>query len=238
MDKPILYHIIRRIQRAEYVTKIIVATTNNSEDRILERITDACNVSIFFGSSEDVLDRYYQTAKNFDLSNIVRITADCPVIDPKILDSTIEKFCTDTNDYVSNCLTRTFPEGMSVEVFSFKALHKCWRESVWMSEREHVTPYIWKNPALFKSTELLNKAGNQGHIRLTVDYPNDLELVRLIYQNLFPVNPYFSMPDIIQFLGQNPSLLNMNRNTSSIEWYRASLKNDHVAIDKCGHPER
>jgi spore coat polysaccharide biosynthesis protein SpsF len=231
MGRPVLYHVIRRVQWARRVSKIIVATTKNNEDRILEKITNACNVSIFFGSSEDVLDRYYRTAKSFNLSNIVRITADCPVIDPNIIDNTIDKFCTDTYDYVSNCLTRTFPEGMSVEVFTFEALEKCWLESVWMSEREHVTPYMWKNPELFKSAELLNDDGNQGHIRLTVDYPNDLALIRKIYRKLFPLNPYFLMPDVLNFLRKNPNLLNINRNVPSIEWYRASLKNDHITKD-------
>lgn len=229
MGRPVLYHVIRRVQWAKHVSKIIVATTKMNEDKNLEKITNACNVSIFFGSSEDVLDRYYQTAKSFNLSNIVRITADCPVIDPDIINNTIDKFCTDMYDYVSNCLTRTFPEGMSVEVFTFEALEKCWLESVWMSEREHVTPYIWKNPAIFKSAELLNNEGNQAHIRLTVDYPSDLALIRKIYRKLFPTNPYFLMPDIINFLRKNPNLLNINRNVPSIEWYRTSLKNDRLA---------
>jgi spore coat polysaccharide biosynthesis protein SpsF (cytidylyltransferase family) len=228
MGRPVLYHVIRRVQWAKRVSKIIVATTKKNEDRVLKKITNACSVSIFSGSSEDVLDRFYQTAKSFDLSNIVRITADSPVIDPDIIDSTIDKFCTDVYDYVSNCLTRTFPEGLSVEVFTFEALEKCWQESAWMSEREHVTPYIWKNPGVFKSAELLNNEGNQGHIRLTVDYPNDLKLIRKIYRNLFPLNPYFMMPDITKFLKKNPNLLNMNRNAPSIEWYRESLKNDHI----------
>jgi spore coat polysaccharide biosynthesis protein SpsF (cytidylyltransferase family) len=232
MNRPILYHIIRRVQKAKRVSNIVVATTNKKEDRILEKITNACDISIFYGSSEDVLDRYYQTAKCFNFSNIVRITADCPVIDPEILDNTINKFCTDSYDYVSNCITRTFPEGMSVEVFTFEALERCWLESVWMSEREHVTPYLWKNPSVFKLAELINNDGNLAHIRLTVDYPNDLELVRIIYRNLFPINPYFSMLNVIEFLRDNPNLLNINRNTSSIEWYRASLKKDQIAKDK------
>jgi spore coat polysaccharide biosynthesis protein SpsF (cytidylyltransferase family) len=226
MGKPILYHIIRRVQQARRISKIIVATTNKNEDRILEKITSACNIPIFFGSNNDVLDRYYQAARTFNFLNIVRITADCPVIDPIIIDKTIDRFNSSSYDYVSNCLTRTFPEGMSVEVFTFEALKKSWHDSVWLSEREHVTPYMWKNPDIFKSAELLNEKGNQSHIRITVDYPSDFKLIKKIYQSLYPSNPYFLLPDIIKFLAENPLLLKINNNIPLLEGYEASLKND------------
>jgi spore coat polysaccharide biosynthesis protein SpsF len=232
MGKPTLYHIIRRIQQAKRISKIVVATTDKNEDRILEKITSACNIPIFFGSSNDVLDRYYQAARTFNFLNIVRITADCPVIDPIIIDKTIDKFNTDNYDYVSNCLTRTFPEGMSVEVFTFESLKKSWHDSVWLSEREHVTPYMWKNPGIFKIAELSNKEGNQSHIRLTVDFPNDFELIKKIYQNLYPLIPYFLMPDILKFLTDNPKLLDINKNITLLGGYKTSLKNDRRIKDK------
>jgi spore coat polysaccharide biosynthesis protein SpsF (cytidylyltransferase family) len=226
MGRSMLYHIIRRVQHAKLISDTVVATTNKSEDRILEKITRACRIPIFFGSSEDVLDRFYQTARTHNFTNIVRITADCPVIDPIIIDKTINKFNMGSYDYVSNCLNRTYPEGMSVEVFTFEALKVCWQNSVWKSEREHVTPFLWKNPNKFKISELTNEEGNQSHIRLTVDFPNDLKLIRKIYRHLYPENPYFLKPDIIKFLSQNPSLLEINKNIPILQGYTTSLKND------------
>jgi spore coat polysaccharide biosynthesis protein SpsF len=198
------------------------------EDRILGKITNACNVPIFFGSVDDVLDRFYQAARKFNFSNVVRITADCPVIDPVIIDKTIDKFGAANYDYVSNCITRTFPEGMSVEVFTFEALEKCWKESVWLSEREHVTPYIWKNPDVFNIAELLNEKGNQSHIRLTVDFPSDLKVIKKVYKSLYPANPYFLSPEIINFLTNNPHIAQINNNIPILEGYRTSLKNDRM----------
>jgi spore coat polysaccharide biosynthesis protein SpsF len=231
MTKPILYHVIRRVQQAKRISDVVVATTDKREDKILEEIANACKVPIFFGSSNDVLDRYYQAATRFNFVNIVRITADCPVIDPTIIDKTVDKFNSGSYDYVSNCLTRTFPEGMSVEVFTIEALRKCWCNAIWSSEREHVTPYMWKNPNIFRSDELLNEEGNQSKIRLTIDFPRDFLLIKKIYDKLFPLNPYFLLPDVINLLKTNPNLNKINNNIGIREGYLASLKNDQIVKD-------
>jgi len=117
---------------------------------------------------------------------------------------------------------------MSVEVFSFAALEKAWNDSVWLSEREHVTPYIWKNPEIFRSAELLNESRDQSYLRLTVDFPKDFELIRNIYRNLFPHSPYFLLEDILRFLEDNPKLVEINKNIPLLEGYLKSLKNDKI----------
>lgn len=225
-NKPLLFHQIKRIQQSKFISLIIIATTNNKEDKVLKRICDISHVPIFYGNTHDVLDRYYETALEFKLSNIVRITADCPVIDPIIIDKSISKFRKDKVDYLSNCLVKTFPEGMSVEVFTFDSLKKAWQESNLLSEREHVTPYIWKNPDIFKISELINPYGNQSNFRLTIDYPQDLVLIRAIYKKLFAKNPFFELKDITDLLEFDNSLYNINKNIPKYEGYKKSLKND------------
>ncbi|MDF0681312.1 MAG: glycosyltransferase family protein [Candidatus Nitrosocosmicus sp.] len=232
MYKPLLYHEIRRLQRSRLVSSIVVATTEQSEDKVLKKICDLTNVNIFYGNTHDVLDRYYNAARNFNLENIVRITADCPVIDPKIIDEAISKFIKEGVDYLNNCSIRTFPEGMSVEVFRFETLEKAWKESLWSSEREHVTPYIWKNADKFSQAVLLNPNGNQSDIRLTIDYPKDLILIRKIYRSLFPMNPYFGLDDIIELINQFPDLKDINNDIIKYEGYTKSLREDTIVKTK------
>jgi len=232
MNKPLLYHVIRRLQASKLVSSIVVATTEQREDKVLRKICDLTNVSIFYGNTNDVLDRYYEAARTFNLENIVRITADCPVIDPTIIDDAISKFIKEGVDYLNNCSIRTFPEGMSVEVFRFETLKKTWKESSWSSEREHVTPYIWKNADKFSQAVLLNQKGNQSDLRLTIDYPIDLVLIRKIYRNLFPINPYFGSDDIIQLINQLPGLKEMNNDIVKYEGYTKSLREDTIVKPK------
>lgn len=228
MHKPLLYHQIRRLQHSNFLSSIIVATTEEREDKLIKKICDISNTEIFFGETNDVLDRYYNAAKLFKAENIVRITADCPVIDPLIVDKVISEFNKEKVDYLSNCTVRTFPEGMSVEVFTFDALEKAWNDAIWTSEREHVTPYIWKNPSKFRLGVLLNENGNQSDFRLTVDYPKDLILIRHIYKRLFPINPYFGLNEIMRLIHTNPSLKEINEDIVKNEGYLKSIRNDII----------
>ena len=232
MKKPILFHIIRRLQQSKFISSVVVATTDRNEDMILKQICDISKINIFFGSTNDVLDRYFHAAKTFNSQYIVRITADSPVIDHRIVDEALNKFQKDDVDYLSNWLVKSFPEGISVEVFSFEVLKKAWEESRWTSEREHVTPYIWKNPERFKLGVLTNHRGDQSEIRLTLDYPRDLLLIRKIYENLFPSNPYFGLDDILDLLEKNPFLRKINNDIPKYEGYAKSLELDILLSEK------
>jgi spore coat polysaccharide biosynthesis protein SpsF (cytidylyltransferase family) len=224
-NKPMLYHIIRRLQISELVSRIIIATTCREEDKILKVIANVTHVNIFYGNETDVLDRYYQAATKFNAKNIVRITADSPVIDAEIIDLTIDKFNQGNFDYVSNWLNPTFPEGMSVEVFTFDSLRTAWNNANLKSEREHVTPYIWKNPEKFFLGEYTNYK-NQSEFRVAVDYPEDLILIKKLYRVLYGSKPYFGISDIVKVLEQNPNWARINSKYQRLEGYKLSLKED------------
>jgi spore coat polysaccharide biosynthesis protein SpsF len=227
MSKPMLFHIIRRVQQAKNADSVIVATTSEDIDRALENITRAAGIDIFFGNTNDVLDRYYQAARKFELSEIVRISADSPLIDGGLVDCMISYFESNKYDFISNSLKHTFPEGMSIEIFSFRSLEIAWKESIWASEREHVTPYIWKNNKKFNIGEFLNSNGNESGIRLTVDFPEDLILVRQIYKGLFPIQPYFGLSETLDFLKKYPHLIEINNTTEKYQGYKKSIINDY-----------
>jgi spore coat polysaccharide biosynthesis protein SpsF (cytidylyltransferase family) len=144
-DKPLIWHVIHRVQQATLVDKVVLATSVNENNKPLVREVQSYGVDSYVGDENDVLDRFYQCAKKFKATTIVRITGDCPFSDPEVIDAVISLFQKKRLDYASNVLPPTYPDGLDVEVFSFDALEKAWKEATLQSEREHVTPYIWKN---------------------------------------------------------------------------------------------
>ena len=145
-DKTLLEILINRLKRSSKLKKIIVATTTRPEDRIIEKICNKTKIDCFKGSEFDLTDRYFQAAKKFKAQNIVRITSDCPLIDPKIIDKVVSKFFQKKTDYSTNIMPPTYPDGMDVEIFNFKALEKAWQASRKQKKyREHVTTHIIEN---------------------------------------------------------------------------------------------
>ncbi|HLD89001.1 MAG TPA: UDP-2,4-diacetamido-2,4,6-trideoxy-beta-L-altropyranose hydrolase [Candidatus Nanoarchaeia archaeon] len=188
--KPMLVHVIDRVKMAKKVDEIIIATTTNKKDDVVVNIAKKEEVNFFRGSEEDVLDRYYNAAKQSRADLIVRITSDCTLIDPEIIDRIIGKFQNvfenKKADYASNVHERTFPRGLDVEVFSFKALEKSFKEAKDPVYREHVTAYIYRHPEIFKICSL--KASNEyfaPELRFCVDTKEDLALIRKIYEKLY-----------------------------------------------------
>ncbi len=212
--KSVLLQVIDRVLKSKKIYQIVVATTTNPNDR---KIVDSVKnyhlkVSVFRGSEEDVLDRYYQAAKKFKANVIVRVTADCPLIDWKVLDKAINVFLKDKDlDYASNVLgKRTYPRGLDVEVLSFQTLERIWQEVYVKKDREHVTLFIKKNPNLFKCKRITNYSDYSCH-RWTLDEKDDYKLIKLIYQKLYPKNPDFGMREIIKVLNENPELAKINK---------------------------
>ena len=202
---------IKQIKNCNLIDKLVVASTTLPEDDKLINYVEKLNTPCFRGSSNDVLDRYYQCAKKFSFSTIVRITSDCPLIDPEIVDHVILNFIKnkDSFDYVSNLHpTRTFPHGADVEVFSFEALEIAWKEAKKSYDREHVTPYLYNNQK-FKILNITNEK-NLSHLRWTVDYKEDLELIQEIISgiNKRPI----LMNDILLLLSKKPHLIDINKN--------------------------
>lgn len=144
LEKPILWHVINRVSKASLIDKLIVATTTNNEDDAIVEFCKNNGILFFRGSENDVLDRYYQCAKEYNITDIARITADCPLHDPNVIDMIIKEYMGNDYDYVSNSIEYTFPDGLDVEIFSFDALKIAWENAKLFSEREHVTPYMRK----------------------------------------------------------------------------------------------
>jgi spore coat polysaccharide biosynthesis protein SpsF len=227
--KPMLWHVINRVKKAKKVDRIILATTKKDEDKITIDLGKKCKIKTFAGSEDDVLDRYYHAAKQSDSNVIVRITADCPLIDPEIIDEMVQYYLdNDELDYVSMGDPNPCPDGLDTEVFTFKSLEKAYYEAKLSSEREHVTPYIWKNPEVFKIGHVFDLKIDLSHFRWTVDEKADLKFVREVYKRLYVEGELFNSKDVLKLLEKEPNLMKINQGIIRNEGYLKSLKNDQV----------
>lgn len=219
----VLHYVITQVKHCKLIHQIIIATTHLKEDEGIIEFSRDLGIDYFRGEPLDVLDRYYQCAKKFSISTIVRVTSDNPLVDPEIIDQVIEKFNSNSYDYVSTSPPRSFPQGTDVEVFSFSALEKAWRNAKKPSEREHVTPYFYNNPNIF-NIFIVNHLPNISHLRWTVDRTDDLELVRMIASKV-KKRPIL-MKDIINLLTTEPNLIEINKDHIVDEGLLKSLKED------------
>jgi len=202
--KPMLWHVVRLVRAARAVDEVVVATTCVASDDPIARFCQREGIACFRGSEDDVLDRFYQAAKEKHADAIVRITADCPLIDSEVIDRVVTRFQEARSDYASNTLRCTYPDGLDTEVFSFAALERAWSEAVKPSEREHVTPYLLSGK--FRTVNVESEAPVPlGTHRWTVDYPSDLEFVRKIYAELSE-NGGFGYRDVLDLLHRRPDL--------------------------------
>ena len=204
----LLEFLLKQISYCKSIDEIIVATTTEKIDDVIFNKCKDLNVTVFRGSELNVLDRYYQCAKTYSIENIVRITADNPLIDPQIIDQVVEIYKKNQFDYVSNCEVRTFPSGTEVEVFSFSSLQRAKNEAADKYELEHVTPYII-NKEKFRIF-CLKRDVNISHLRWTVDRKEDLIFIQKIYEQ-FRKEPIL-LEDILEILEKEPDLLEYNRN--------------------------
>ena len=226
--KSVLSHIIDRLANAKLVTNILVAT---SEDRTDDPIAEFCSthcIEVFRGSLSDVLDRFYNAAKNVKADVVVRITADCPMIDPVIVDAVITGFLSGNYDLYG--LAGEFPDGLDCTAISFNALKKAWKNAKLKSEREHVCPYIENNGSLF-SVGGLYLFENLGHLRWTLDETCDYELLKNIFDNLYNSSTLFHTHDVLCFLKNNQELLALNSSIVRNEGYIKSLKKERLSHD-------
>ncbi|MDO8564872.1 MAG: GNAT family N-acetyltransferase [bacterium] len=225
--KTLLEHLVRRVKRARTLDAIVVATTENLEDDAIAALAKKLLVGVFRGSEHDVLDRYYRAAEQAKADTVVRLTGDCPLMDPQVIDRVVSLFKKNQRryDYVSNVRPPTFPDGMDVEVFSFKVLQKMWREAELPSEREHVTAYIANHPELFAIGNVRAKK-DFSHLRLTVDTPADLTLISSIITAFAGRKNYPDAQDIVAFLKRHPNLIKSNQHIGRNEGYAKSLRED------------
>ena len=223
-QKPVLYFVIKQLQECKLIDKIIVATTTNEEDEEIVNYIKNLGIDCFRGNPKDVLDRYYQCAKEYSISSVVRIPSDKPLIDPEIVDKVISMFENNSYDYITNFLPNpTFPSGTEVEIFSINALKKAWENAKLPSEKEHVTPYFSNHQDEFKITHIKNSE-NLSHLRWAVDKMEDLKLVRKIVSKI-KKRPIL-MKNIVDLFSKEPELTEINRNVNRKEGDTKSLKED------------
>ena len=214
VGKPMLSHIIDRLKLCKNVDEIIVATTNLPADARIAALAEKEGVRGFKGDCEenDVLTRYIQAALAYNIDIIVRVTADCPLIDPVLIDDLVKDFFKLKVDYILNCLKRTFPQGVDTEVFYTKCLVESSKMSDKMEEREHVVIPMRNYPDIFKIHNVEAKGLlRRSDIRITVDTPEDFKLIKEIYKNLYKEDKKFSPTlDVIKFLDNHPELKKLN----------------------------
>lgn len=208
----VLARVLQGVGRANLIDELLVATTDQRAD---DAIVEECRrgaVSVFRGDEEDVLDRYFQAAQQSKADVVVRVTSDCPLIDPEITDKTIRAFLDQRPDYAANCLARTYPRGLDTEVMTVQALERAWRSAHQPYQRTHVTPYIYEHPEEFKILEVTGEADYSDH-RWTLDTPEDLEFIRAVYARLQGRGD-FLWRDVLQVLEREPELLALNRSVA------------------------
>ncbi len=220
---PLLMRVVERAQRASLLDAVVVATSEAEADDCIARFCQEHSLQCFRGSEGDVLDRYHEAALHFNAEVIVRLTADCPLLDPLVIDRVVQTFSEGSVDYVSNTLECTYPDGLDTEVFSRDCLARARRLAQMKSEREHVTAYIVKHPESFALGGVRN-AVNLSHMRWTVDEPEDLEFVRAIYLARGPDS--FGMAEVLALLHAQPSLSKINAGFARNQGYQESLSQD------------
>lgn len=217
---PMLFHVVSRIRRAKRINLVAVATSIHVSDDPIVNFCREHNISCFRGSEDDVLDRFYQAAKHFQADIIVRLTADCPLHDPAVIDRVVEALLEGNADFVSGGMKTTYPDGLDAAAFSIEVLGRVWREAELKSDREHVTSYIHKNPGTFR-LKTIRHAEDLSHLRWTVDEPRDLEFVRTIYSHMG--DAFWGMKEILDLLKLHPELNRINTGITRNEGYLLSL---------------
>jgi spore coat polysaccharide biosynthesis protein SpsF len=205
----------------------MIATTTDPSDDPVEKLCNDYHLDVYRGHPTDLLDRHYKAAIHTGSSYVAKIPSDCPLIDPAVIDKTIASFFSlaDHIDYISNLHPATYPDGNDVEVMHFHTLEYAWKEAVKPMEREHTTPYIWENPDRFRIANVEWESGlnySMSH-RWTIDYPEDYEFIRHVYEDLYPHNPGFSLSDILNLLNRKPEIFLINSGYAGVNWYRNHL---------------
>lgn len=225
LGKPMLWHLINRLKHARLVNKIIIATSDNDGDKPIIEFAKDNGVDYYAGSELDLVDRLYQAAKRFGADAIVRITGDCPLVDPALVDNVIKTYLDneDRFDYVSNVTPRTYPDGLDTEIFSFRALKRAWEEVEDPFRREWITTNFFEHPEKYRLGNV-EHSEDLSHMRWTVDYQDDFDFVTEIYKRLYQEDKIFLMEDILNLLNKCPELVEINKSHSGEDGYMEALK--------------
>jgi spore coat polysaccharide biosynthesis protein SpsF len=225
VGRPMLARVIARARAIRGIDRVVVATTPAEIDQPILALAVSMGVDTYIGSESDVLDRYYQAAGQYAATTVMRLTGDCPLLDPAVSGRVLASFRRQECDYASNIHPPTFPDGLDTEVMSYEALEQAWMHARLPAEREHVTPYIWTAPQRFRVVNVTHQDDLSGH-RWTVDEPADLEFVRRVYAAFGEGCATFGMTDILALLSTQPDLVQVNAAYPRNAGYAVSVRDD------------
>ena len=227
--KPVLWHVVERLRRVPRIDRIVVATPVSRENDVIREFCEANGYSCFSGDETNVLDRYYQALQRDDSQYVIRVTSDCPLIDPQSMEALLDYFFKENFDHVAiatgagaTCQLglKRYPDGYDCELFRRSSLEQAWREATLSLHTEHVTPFIWLQPGRFR-LGLLECAEDLGSWRLTLDHDDDYEVLSAIFDELYPKDRFFGLDDVTAFLRSRPDLLRLNSAQIGHEGYES-----------------
>jgi spore coat polysaccharide biosynthesis protein SpsF len=223
----LLYRMIERLQMIQHPAQFVVAIPDEEQGGPIEQECERMGIPCFCGDRDNVLDRHYRVAKAFDARIVLKIPSDCPLIDPRIIDQVLDFYFEHEGeyDYVSNLHPATFPDGNDVEIMTMDCLERTWKKATRQLELEHTTPYIWENQDEFRIGNVVwntSKDYSMSH-RFTIDYMDDYEFIKTVFEELYPGKPDFSCDDILELLERRPDIYEINSAYSGVNWYRNHL---------------
>lgn len=226
-DKPLLLRMYERVSFSKFKGEVVIAITEDDSDNELQKLCQQNNIKVFRGNTLDLLDRHCQAAKKYSAEVVIKIPSDCPLIDSEIIDKVIQYYISSRNkfDFVSNLHPPSYPDGNDVEIMSFASLENAWINAKKDFEREHTTPYIWENPDKFRIGNVLWETGldySMTH-RFTIDYKEDYQFIKTVYDELYFNNPRFELNDILRLLEDKPEIKKINEMYCGVNWYRNHL---------------
>lgn len=231
LGEPMLWHLVNRVKKSRYIDTVIIATTKDKKDDVIEEFANKYNLGIYRGSENDIVDRYYNAARKYNADVIVRIGGDCPLIDPEIIDKPIGQFLSYKADYANNSNPPTFPVGLAIEIYSFNTLERMWEETKDPFFREYPFEYIYANQNSFRAVYVKNDVDLSG-IHLTVDYIEDFELITKIFEELYSEHMVFYMKDILDLIDKHPELRAINIGLRRNIEYTKELEERKINRDK------
>lgn len=216
LGKPMIMHMVERLRHSTMLSNVVIATTNRDEDKPLCNFADNEGIPYYAGSENDIADRLFQTGKKFDATAIMKINGDCPLIDSSLIDNAIKKYLSviPRPDFVTNSVINSFPEGMQYGLFNFKTLSEICdsvKDNFW---REYIQMYFIENKNQFSVINIENNT-DFSSLRWTVDYIEDLEFVRKVFENLYQNNNFFEMSDILSLIEKKPEIKSINKKYNS-----------------------
>jgi spore coat polysaccharide biosynthesis protein SpsF len=239
--KELLVRMVERVSRSFLCGRIVVATTDKPADDAIEQMCRREGFLCFRGHETDLLDRHFQAANQFHAEAVVKIPSDCPLIDPHVIDQVItfylepnEVLSNHNYDYVSNLHPPSYPDGNDVEIMSMEVMTTAWKEARKDFEREHTTPFIWEQSHRFRVGNVKWETGldySMSH-RWTIDYPEDYQFIKTVYDCLYKQNPGFGLEDILNLLEEEPGISQLNKKYAGVNWYRHHLGELHTKSEK------